>query len=71
MNGVLDDFREDVDANWKMVIENSLEGYHVPAVHSEYVYADRRYEPGAGLPRSSSSMMRDIVTWNMPQMLNG
>jgi len=31
---VLDEFREDVDANWKTVIENSLEGYHVPMVHS-------------------------------------
>jgi choline monooxygenase len=31
---LLDEFREDVDANWKTVIENSLEGYHVPMVHS-------------------------------------
>ena len=34
MSGYLDEFREDVHANWKVVIENSLEGYHVPAVHS-------------------------------------
>ena len=34
MNRILEEFREDVDANWKTVIENSLEGYHVPAVHS-------------------------------------
>lgn len=34
MNGVLDEFQEDVAANWKVVIENSLEGYHVPAVHT-------------------------------------
>ena len=34
MNGVLDEFHADVDANWKVVIENSLEGYHVPAVHT-------------------------------------
>jgi choline monooxygenase len=34
MNRVLDEFCEDVDANWKTVIENSLEGYHVPMVHS-------------------------------------
>ncbi|OBY84733.1 aromatic ring-hydroxylating dioxygenase subunit alpha [Delftia sp. JD2] len=34
MNGVLDEFQEDVTANWKVVIENSLEGYHVPAVHN-------------------------------------
>jgi choline monooxygenase len=29
-----DEFLADVSANWKVVIENSLEGYHVPAVHS-------------------------------------
>ncbi|MFD1841211.1 aromatic ring-hydroxylating oxygenase subunit alpha [Paracidovorax cattleyae] len=34
MQGVLDEFREPVEANWKIVIENALEGYHVPAVHS-------------------------------------
>lgn len=34
MNGVLDEFQEDVAANWKIVIENSLEGYHIPAVHN-------------------------------------
>lgn len=34
MNGVLDEFQEDVAANWKVVIENSLESYHLPAVHA-------------------------------------
>ncbi|BFO57669.1 aromatic ring-hydroxylating dioxygenase subunit alpha [Acidovorax sacchari] len=34
MRGMLDEFREPVEANWKIVIENALEGYHVPAVHS-------------------------------------
>lgn len=34
MSGTLDEFRKDVAANWKVLIENSLEGYHVPAVHS-------------------------------------
>lgn len=34
MENVLDEFQEDVGANWKVVIENSLEGYHVPAVHT-------------------------------------
>ena len=32
--GVQDEFQEDIAANWKVAIENSLEGYHVPAVHS-------------------------------------
>lgn len=35
MNGLIDEFREDVLANWKVLIENSLEGYHIPAVHSK------------------------------------
>lgn len=35
MASVHDEFRRDVEANWKVVIENSLEGYHVPAVHSK------------------------------------
>jgi phenylpropionate dioxygenase-like ring-hydroxylating dioxygenase large terminal subunit len=35
MHGLLDEFRSDVAANWKVVIENSLEGYHVPAVHNQ------------------------------------
>lgn len=34
MAGLQDEFRQDVEANWKVVIENSLEGYHVPAVHA-------------------------------------
>ncbi len=34
MARVEDEFQENVDANWKVVIENALEGYHVPAVHS-------------------------------------
>lgn len=34
MTCVQDEFRKDVAANWKVVIENSLEGYHVPNVHS-------------------------------------
>ncbi|MGN6704256.1 MAG: aromatic ring-hydroxylating oxygenase subunit alpha [Burkholderiaceae bacterium] len=35
MRGVTDEFRRDVGANWKVLIENSLEGYHVPAVHGK------------------------------------
>ena len=34
MADVQDEFRKDVAANWKVVIENSLEGYHVPNVHA-------------------------------------
>ncbi|MCB5208275.1 aromatic ring-hydroxylating oxygenase subunit alpha [Methylovorus mays] len=35
MTSVHDEFRQEVEANWKVVIENSLEGYHVPAVHNK------------------------------------
>ena len=35
MVNVHDEFHCDVEANWKVVIENSLEGYHVPAVHNK------------------------------------
>lgn len=31
---LIDEFTSEVPANWKVVIENSLEGYHVPMVHS-------------------------------------
>lgn len=34
MCSMQDEFRKDVAANWKVAIENSLEGYHVPAVHA-------------------------------------
>ncbi|MBN9426235.1 MAG: aromatic ring-hydroxylating dioxygenase subunit alpha [Burkholderiales bacterium] len=32
---VLDEFEAPVSANWKVIIENALEGYHVPAVHGQ------------------------------------
>ncbi|MGE0805347.1 MAG: aromatic ring-hydroxylating dioxygenase subunit alpha [Burkholderiaceae bacterium] len=35
IDGVLDEFEAPVPANWKVVIENALEGYHVPAVHGQ------------------------------------
>lgn len=36
-----DSFEDTIEANWKIVIENSLEGYHVPAVHNKtFMQAD-------------------------------
>ncbi len=35
LGSVQDEFRQEVSANWKVVIENALEGYHVPAVHNQ------------------------------------
>lgn len=35
MTKVHDEFRRSVPSNWKVSIENSLEGYHVPTVHNK------------------------------------
>ncbi len=39
----IEQFRGTVDANWKVVIENSLEGYHVPMVHRETLGAINQF----------------------------
>jgi len=41
----LDDYTAAIDANWKIVIENSLEGYHVPYVHSNSLGAIVQLSP--------------------------
>lgn len=41
----LDESIETVDANWKILIENSLEGYHVPYVHSNSLGAIVQLSP--------------------------
>ncbi|HLG70310.1 MAG TPA: aromatic ring-hydroxylating dioxygenase subunit alpha [Chloroflexota bacterium] len=34
-----------IRANWKLLVENSLDGYHLPTVHHTYIdYMDRRLE---------------------------
>ncbi|MCC6473672.1 MAG: aromatic ring-hydroxylating dioxygenase subunit alpha [Burkholderiales bacterium] len=38
----MDAFRGTIAANWKVVIENALEGYHVPMVHRETLGAIRQ-----------------------------
>ena len=41
INEITLEFQKPVKANWKVVIENSLEGYHVPMVHQKtFVIAD-------------------------------
>ena len=50
MSGLIDEFREDVEANWKAVIENSLEGYHVPAVHNKTFMKAEGMERGYQAP---------------------
>jgi choline monooxygenase len=49
MTEVLDQFSKSVAANWKVIIENALEGYHVPAVHS------RTFMEADGMDSSSDS----------------
>ena len=39
----LDEFRSTIHANWKLVIENSLEGYHVPMVHRSTLGANQQF----------------------------
>ena len=39
----LDEFRATIQANWKLVIENSLEGYHVPMVHRTTLGANQQF----------------------------
>lgn len=51
---LLDEFERDVPANWKIVIENSLEGYHVPIVHSRTLGA------AAGMGAGYEAVTEDI-----------
>lgn len=39
----LDEFHATINANWKLVIENSLEGYHVPMVHRNTLGANQQF----------------------------
>lgn len=39
----MDEFRGTVAANWKVLIENALEGYHVPMVHRATLGAIRQF----------------------------
>jgi len=51
MFGVIDEFHKDVAANWKVAIENALEGYHVPAVHDATLMQIHGMEKTAGAPK--------------------
>jgi len=39
----MDEFRGTISANWKVLIENALEGYHVPIVHRATLGAIRQF----------------------------
>ena len=51
----MDDFRGTVGANWKVVIENALEGYHVPLVHRDTLAAINQF-----------SMREDAIVDHLP-----
>ena len=67
---LLDEFTKEVPANWKTVIENSLEGYHVPVVHSRTLGASDGMAAGYeavvedfASPRHSSMTKRAEAAW--------
>lgn len=39
----MDEYNESIGANWKVVIENALEGYHVPMVHRATLGAIKQF----------------------------
>ena len=67
---LLDEYEKDVPANWKIVVENSLEGYHVPVVHSRTLGAADGMAAGyeavvedLASPRHSSMTKRAEAGW--------
>ncbi len=67
---LLDEFAKEVPANWKIVVENSLEGYHVPVVHSRTLGAADGMAAGYeavhedfASPRHSSMTKRAEAGW--------
>jgi p-cumate 2,3-dioxygenase alpha subunit len=45
--------RYTIHANWKLLVENSMDGYHLPTVHQTYIeyMTERRAQAGAGRVR--------------------
>lgn len=45
--------RYTIHANWKLLVENSMDGYHLPTVHQTYIdyMTERRAKAGAGRMR--------------------
>ena len=54
LKDVIQDFKKSLHSNWKVVIENSLEGYHVPMVHKKtFLVAD-------GMSKSSEDVTTNL-----------
>lgn len=67
MHTPLDDYSATVNANWKILIENSLEGYHVPHVHNASLAAIDQLSPELGdvvdfFPPSGHSYMENAAS---------
>ena len=64
MNSIYLEFKKPIKANWKVVIENSLEGYHVPVVHQEtFLVAD-------GMSKSSPDIVNHFDCEFHSSMIN-
>jgi phenylpropionate dioxygenase-like ring-hydroxylating dioxygenase large terminal subunit len=54
-SSLTDIFEETLDANWKVAVENALEGYHVPLVHS------RTFMEVDGMDNRSTAPVFDVT----------
>ena len=70
-----DQWGYDISANWKVVVENTVESYHVSAVHPttliEFDHEDHEIHPNAGIMRASISApawYHRVADWLLPQL---
>lgn len=47
-------------ANWKMIVENQVDGYHAPFVHNSLLRANRRFATVRDRKESSPARVRDL-----------
>jgi phenylpropionate dioxygenase-like ring-hydroxylating dioxygenase large terminal subunit len=49
-----------IRANWKMIVENQVDGYHAPFVHGSLMNANRRFATVRDRKESSPALVRDL-----------
>ncbi|CAN5493201.1 aromatic ring-hydroxylating dioxygenase subunit alpha [soil metagenome] len=49
-----------IKANWKMIVENQVDGYHAPFVHGSLMAANRRFATIRDRKESSPARVRDL-----------
>jgi len=49
-----------IRANWKMIVENQVDGYHAPFVHGSLMRANRRFATVRDRRESSPARVRDL-----------